>query len=289
MVQKNADASSKPEFFIIPIVSVRPDTIADFDLFLSMPGKAPVLYRAAKVPFTMEDLERLKAHKIEELHVLSSQQEEFRHYVEANLREIVSDASLPTEYRSKLLYQSAQGLVKDVLEDPRAGNVMERTEKMVENTVDLLFSESNSFHHLLRVTSFDYYTYTHSVNVFVFFSALFQKLGFSQEEIRRYGQGALLHDIGKSNMDPAIIKAKGKLNDEQWKVMLQHPVYGHDVLCEQGEEDPEILSIVRHHHEKLIGNGYPDGLSGDEITPWVRGATIADIFDPKNGSCSLLF
>ncbi|HPW00746.1 MAG TPA: peptide chain release factor 1, partial [Oscillospiraceae bacterium] len=70
--------------------------------------------------------------------------------------------------------------------------------------------------HLMQVTSYDYYTYTHSVNVFVFSTALAQRLGHSEEELHIFGQGALLHDVGKSRISPDIVNARGKLTQEQW-------------------------------------------------------------------------
>lgn len=209
----------------------------------------------------------------------ADQSDAYHQYMERHLSEILSDPELPMEFRTRVAYDSAQTVIKDIFADPRSKDMLERSENLVESTVDFMFKESDSFYHLMSVMSFDYYTYTHSVNVMVFSSALAKKLGFAQEEINEYSQGALLHDVGKSQIDPSIVNARGKLNSEQWAEMKKHPVYGYEILTEQGVSHPGILDIMRHHHEKLTGRGYPDGLAAAEISSWVRICTIADIFD----------
>jgi len=94
-----------------------------------------------------------------------------------------------------------------------------------------------------------------------------------------FGMGALLHDIGKYKIDLSIVNCPGKLSREQWEEIKLHPVYGDEILRERGLPSALALDIVRHHHEKLTGLGYPDGLKAAKILPLVRVCTIADIFD----------
>jgi len=114
----------------------------------------------------------------------------------------------------------------------------------------------------------------------VFGVALAQRLGLgSPGEQREFGYGAFLHDVGKSMIDSAILNCTGKLSDDQWKQMKLHPVYSHHILKEQGGLQQIALDVARHHHEKLHGRGYPDGLPGEQTSPWARVCAIADIFD----------
>jgi putative nucleotidyltransferase with HDIG domain len=268
-------------YFPVPMASLRLDTVTDFNLFL-MPSAAqgePVLYRGESLPFTEEARGRLIENRVQDLWVSSKQEKAYRRYVEANLGAVLEDASIPMQARSQTLYTSAQGLVRDVLEDPRSGDLVDRSADMVQNSVDFMFKEGSSFQHLMRVSSFDYYTYTHSVNVFVFSTALAHRLGLPKESILEFGQGALLHDLGKSLLDESIINCKGPLSGEQWVEMKKHPVYADELLREQGVTSMVVLDVVRHHHEKINGSGYPDGLGADEVSTWVRISTIADIFD----------
>jgi len=276
----SSEKSELVGFVSVPVATLRLDAATEFDLYLPpRGGKPPVLYRNGHLAFTEEAKARLDAGKIGRLLVPAKQGSVYRRYIERNLGSILSDPSVPMEERTTLLYGSAKGLVKEILDDPRSGGLLERAGNMVEHMVQFMFAESRSFQHLMRVTSFDYYTYTHSVNVFVFSTGLAQRLGCSQEEALDFGQGGLLHDVGKSQIDPTIVNCRGKLSDEQWQEMKKHPVYGQDIMQQQGEENPVILDVIRHHHEKLSGNGYPDGLAGDELSLWVRISTIADVFD----------
>lgn len=268
-------------FFAVPVTTLRVNEVVGFDLYLSRSaGGEPVLYRERSLRFDDEVRERLAAQGVAELYVHGSQEREYHAYVESHLKEIVSDETIPVEAKSTLLYTSAQHLVKDVLADPRAGDMLPRSGMVVEAMVTHMMREPRAFASLMRISSYDYYTYTHSVNVCVFSLALARRTGeFDEEELQRFGLGALLHDVGKSRVDPEILNVRGKLSQEQWEIMRQHPVYGHEILIEQNVSDPLVLTVTRHHHEKLGGGGYPDGLWGDEIAPLVRITTIADIFD----------
>ena len=267
-------------YISIPLATLQLNSILDFSLYLpAAKGAPPLLYRSGDLPFTAKESKRLLEHNIEQLLIKADDGKAYRKYVESNLTTIINDPRLPIEVRSHTLYESAHNLIKEVLEDPRSGDMMERTGNMAQNTVDFLFNQRNSFQALMKVTSYDYYTYTHSVNVFVYSASLAKALGFTEGEVRTLGEGALLHDVGKSRIDTSITNCPGSLNDAQWAEMKMHPVYGYEILKEHGVENEVILAITRSHHEKVTGGGYPDGLKGNEIHPLVRVTTIADIFD----------
>lgn len=272
-------AGSGGEFVPIPLAAVRQDTETSFDLFIRpKPGAAPTLYRSASLPFSEEALQRLMKRNIKVLWIRAADRAHYRHYVEENLGAILADPGIPLVKRSELLYDSAQEMVKDVLADPRASGMVRRSGLLVQHMVKFMYTESRAFQHLIKVTSYDYYTYTHSVDVFVYSVAVGKHLNHGEMQVRELGQGALLHDIGKSLIDPGILNCKGALSDEQWTVMRKHPAFGEQLLREQGVASRMMLDIVRHHHEKTTGKGYPDGLPAQAISPWVRIVTIADIF-----------
>ena len=98
-------------------------------------------------------------------------------------------------------------------------------------------------------------------------------------DLQDFATGALLHDIGKSSLDPSILRSTTELTDDQWQMMKKHPEFGCDILDEHGQLGEMAFTVVRHHHEKLNGHGYPDGLTNEDIPFYVRIVTIADIFD----------
>lgn len=274
-------SSTKSPYLAVPLDLMRDDSVTDFDIYLSpqRQGEQFVLYRERHLPFTAEVRQRLREAGVEEIFVESSQQKEYQQYLEGNLGAVLADAKVAPERKSKVLYTSLTGLIGEVMADPRSGDVVPRSADVVNHTCRFLYDQQGALLHLMRVSSYDYYTYTHSVNVFVFTLALAQRVLKRSEVNEEFGLGALLHDIGKSLIAPEIVNAKGKLTDAQFEIMKKHPVYGYDLLVEQGGVGPVGLDLVRHHHEKPNGRGYPDGLKGDEISRNARIIKIADVFD----------
>jgi HD-GYP domain-containing protein (c-di-GMP phosphodiesterase class II) len=265
----------------IPIASLRLDSIPSFDIYTAVDGeRGPVLYREKNLPITGDVLTLLEENRHEFLYIATDQEREYLRYTEANLDGVLADDSVPVEQKSQVIYSCAQGLVSQVLEEPRSRELIQRSRDLVQSTTNYMVNEKAAFSHLLKLVSYDYYTYTHSVNVFVFSVTLAQRVGFTDPDLlREYGEGVLLHDIGKSLIDPSITNCKGRLSAEQWESMRMHPVYGYDIMREHGTLSEMALGVVRHHHEKIRGGGYPDDLKGKQIEPLVRISTIADIFD----------
>lgn len=107
-------------------------------------------------------------------------------------------------------------------------------------------------------------------------------MGLSREEVARVRIAASVHDIGKVHTPAQILTKPGDLTAEELAVMRRHPVDGARMAAEMG--DPEITAIVRHHHERLDGSGYPDGLRGDAIPLGSRIISVADTFDAITSS-----
>jgi putative two-component system response regulator len=108
--------------------------------------------------------------------------------------------------------------------------------------------------------------------------AVGQELGLADEDIAALARGGYLHDIGKIGIPDAILLKPAKLTPSELAVMRQHPVIG-DRLCGELRSLRTVRPIVRHHHERLDGSGYPDGLRGDQIPLLARIMSVVDVFD----------
>jgi len=280
--EKTTDTAK--EYYPILLHSLRINTTTNFDMYMKRLGSGQeeryVLYRKRSIPFTERIRNTLTAHGTEELYIDTSDRKEYQLYLEKNLDSIIDDESVPLEEKSKIAYTCATGLVEDLLENPRSGEHIQRSREIITNLTDYLLDESDAFFSLMTTASFDYYTYTHSVNVAVFGIALAHRLGrYSRADINSMGSGLIVHDIGKSLLDKRILNKPGKLNESEWAAIKKHPENGVNLLREAGHTNKETLIIVETHHEKLDGSGYPHGLKGDQIHPFARIAAIADIFD----------
>ncbi len=274
--------SAKPEsaFFPINISALRTDEATEFDLYLSQgTSKPPVLYRGGQTPFSEENRERLLRHGVTTLLVAKDQQRQYLAYLDKHLTHIIDDSNVPLDQKSALAYDSAVGLVRGLMEEERVGAYIHQTPHMADNYVRLLRGSDQALPQLIKVMSFDYYTYTHSVNVFTFSLSLALKAGMGNDDMVRFGQGVLVHDIGKRRVGAEILNHRGKLSPEQWEVMRKHPEFGVEILTKEGVTDPVMIDVTLHHHEKLTGKGYPESLEAEQISPLARICAIADIFD----------
>src|SRR6202521_5564998 len=120
-------------------------------------------------------------------------------------------------------------------------------------------------------------SYRHSLFVTGFAVAFAQHMGMREDDQRRLTRAALLHDVGKAFVPVSILDKRGKLTDEETRVMRMHPRLGYDALAAEDGFPPEMLDVVLHHHECLDGSGYPNGLRGNQLSDIVRLTTIVDI------------
>ncbi|HCF70940.1 MAG TPA: hypothetical protein DER33_05020 [Syntrophomonas sp.] len=124
----------------------------------------------------------------------------------------------------------------------------------------------------------DKYTEGHIERVSQYAAFLGERVGLDEDKLETIRIGALIHDIGKICVDLTILHKPGQLNSNEFEQIKQHPILG-EQICSPLKALHDAGIIVRCHHEKLDGSGYPDGLSGDQISLETRIVTIADIFD----------
>jgi putative nucleotidyltransferase with HDIG domain len=124
----------------------------------------------------------------------------------------------------------------------------------------------------------DYYTGGHTERVSGIAVALAARLGYTGVELDAVEIGALLHDIGKIGIPERILHKPGPLDDEEWKVMKEHPIISEYIL-QKVDLHPIVLQVARSSHERVDGKGYPDQKAGDEIPLPARIVLVADAFD----------
>jgi putative two-component system response regulator len=124
----------------------------------------------------------------------------------------------------------------------------------------------------------DPYTEGHCERLSLFAQKLALRLGLPDEEIAALVRAGVVHDVGKVAVPDAILLKQGPLDEAEWKVMREHPVVG-ERICSGMKTFRLVLPIIRHHHERLDGSGYPDRLAGDAIPRTARILSIVDVFD----------
>lgn len=181
------------------------------------------------------------------------------------------------------------GLEKKEMKETLVKNLEEirKTHSEVERLYDLLkkdYNEELENSRSLIVTlanvieAKDAYTDGHTRRVSAICKAIAEKMGFTKERIHNMEIAGIVHDIGKIGVSETILGKPGKLTVDEFNVMKTHTIIGENILKPLGSLR-DCLDPVRHHHEKLDGSGYPDGLTSEDISIEARILAVADIFD----------
>lgn len=148
--------------------------------------------------------------------------------------------------------------------------------QLIQSSEDDLLVELKSI--LAKVSEKDLYTLGHSERVVEYAVAIGKAMDLKTENLRALSISALLHDVGKIEIPREVLIKKERLTDEEYAIMKMHPIYSVEII-NQIPNFERVREIVRHHHERIDGLGYPDRIQGDEIPIEARILTVADSFD----------
>ena len=182
---------------------------------------------------------------------------------------------------ARKVHSKTRVYIDNALEDVRLGQAV-NTDEAKELVTEIANSITRSPHAMVWLTNLkerDEYTSTHSMNVCIMAVSFGRTLGMNKDELELLGLGGLLHDLGKMRVPLEILNKPSKLTIEEFEVMKTHPMEGYKMLMKNGDLPLEVLDIVKHHHERRNGKGYPEQLSGDEINNMTRIIAIVDVYD----------
>jgi putative two-component system response regulator len=196
--------------------------------------------------------------------------------------EVGADDFLSKPFNRSLLAARLNSLLK-----------MKALRDSLDQAEDVIFSLARA------IEARDHFTEEHVERVATYAVRLAELAGFPEGSLQDVRYGGILHDIGKIGVPDHILNKSGPLSPEEAAIMERHPVIGWEI-CQSLRSVAGVLPLVRHHHEKLDGSGYPDRLQGDAISVSARIMAIADIYDActshrsyrnamtKDGACELL-
>lgn len=151
--------------------------------------------------------------------------------------------------------------------------------KAAYDIVEEIVAQKNVLINLVDIKSMDNYTYEHSLNVTVLSLITGMELKFDKNKLVDLAVGAMLHDMGKVFMPKDILLKNGKLTDQEFSVVKDHPFNGYEYIKDNAGVSILSRNIVLQHHEKVDGTGYPDGAKGDKLHDCVKIVAIADVYD----------
>jgi diguanylate cyclase (GGDEF)-like protein/putative nucleotidyltransferase with HDIG domain len=171
-------------------------------------------------------------------------------------------------YKSKTTSRNRVQLYSSVIDDLKSVLSDSREEELVPTVKTFL----------TIINSKDRYTFGHTERIMQYAELLACKIGLSPEDIKFLRYGALLHDIGKLEVPSECLNKRTKLSIEEWEIIKNHVIWGEQII-EPIKELTPCISMVRNHHERYDGKGYPDGLAGEAIPLTTRILTLVDSFD----------
>ena len=189
-------------------------------------------------------------------------------------------AAVEIERAARICLDSKAAVVS-MFEEVRMGNAVDvgGARQLVEDISDSISRNPGAIISLARLKTADDYTYMHSVAVCAMMVALAKQLGLDDAQTRSCGMAGLLHDLGKVAMPTDVLNKPGKLTDAEYAVMQTHPTEGFKMLKASPNVDVVAQEVVLHHHEKMDGSGYPEGLKGDEISLYAKMGAVCDVYD----------
>lgn len=207
------------------------------------------------------------------------------HYVNATLIAGVAwFLSLILYYAKVKDFLSRKTIEQQKIELEAANQQLTATNYKLQESLSALDESQNIIFTLaLALESKDPYTHGHSERVSDYALELARHLNLSASDQIKIYRASILHDIGKIGIPDSILKSSSTLTSEEWIVMKSHPERG-EAICSKLNFAKDILPIIRHHHERYDGEGYPDGLTGEHIPFLARLITIADTVDAMTSS-----
>lgn len=262
----------------VSIESIKVDLFPDVALYLRS-GDKYILYKSHGRSFTGVDLSRLLQNNVEFLFVSPEDLDVITNFMENNADRVLNDESMAPKVKGKIIYQTSINFVGDIFEHPEKVSDFSRSKKLVENLLNYLALDKDSLNSLESVMSHNYYTFVHSLQVTAL-SVLLHSEAYllSRDEMLDVGIGTLLHDFGKVFVSKQILNKEGKLTPAEIAEYRTHPEAGYQYLKQNTRISDISLGIVRSHHERNNGNGYPQGLKGSEIPRSAQVSAICDVY-----------
>ncbi|WP_240839826.1 HD-GYP domain-containing protein [Acidaminobacter sp. JC074] len=211
-------------------------------------------------------------------------------YIEDQLSEGIEVKNVISDEQMIHSVRSVKHIMNNITKQDSGVPTMIREEDLalvgdiIKELIEALEENEGALYTVVELLGADMYTYKHCVNVAVLSILTCKSLSYDYELTKHIAMGALLHDIGKAAVKDNLIQKIEPLTDQEMKEVHNHVIYGYDAIKDDISLSGYTKQIVRLHHEKRDGSGYPLGLKETEIPDFVRIVTICDMFDAMSST-----
>ena len=267
-------------------IPVNIDTLMDtdnLDLYLkTISGKTinfVLFHKGSQKVKSKNKLIKARNDKIEILYIKKKDHQKYLDHLHENLTDILIDRENKPQDQAKIIYNATQNVMHSIFNDPTNPEHLRNSTDIVNTAVSKVLNEEMS-PYLVNLAVYDHVKYIHAVNCFVLSLFFAKHKGLNGSDLKAIGTGALLHDIGETQLHPELIKQDRKLTIEERKILEQHPYLGF-ILMENVTSfsiEPKALFMIWEHHERWDGSGYPKKLEGEQITEFARLLSMVDTY-----------
>lgn len=262
----------------ISIDIISPEHFLNVALFL-MTGGNYVLYKTPGREFTVDDYRRLERTNTEFLYVRSGDMESINEYMESGLADMLTRNDLSGYAKGRILYQTSVNCLIDMFESPETTANQIRCRNMVQHIIQQVSTDPHALNSLKSIVGHNFYIFTHSVQVTALSLLVHSELfTMAHDEMVDIGTGSLLHDYGMTFITSELLDKNDALSEVEYHKVKQHTQQGYEYFKHSGNYSEIVLNIVRYHHERYDGDGYPTGIKGDEIPRSGQVAAICDVY-----------
>jgi HD-GYP domain-containing protein (c-di-GMP phosphodiesterase class II) len=260
-----------------------PDKVLEFAIYVYITErKRYVLFKVEDDPIKQYQLDILSKEGQRTVFVPRNHAPQLTRYLSEFLGTVINDNSVTLKEKSKRFHTLSVAVLKDLFESPPDMQQFTETMKNVSDALSVLVQRDlRAIKELNSLRSYDYNTYSHSLNVCVLSIGFYMDMTDrpSPFKVTDLSRGILLHDIGKLDVPSTLTKKPGPLSKSEWAIMRQHPVTGVERLNSvRGLSDDSML-ITLYHHEAVDGSGYPEGIKNEKIPFTSRLCKVVDIYD----------
>lgn len=262
----------------ISVDSIDSECFPPVALFLKSNGNY-VLYKDSEHSFGPEDRRRLERSFTEFVYVRSGDLKEINQHLEKNLANTLERDDLSKVTKGKILYQTSVNCVIDMFESPETAANLERCNNLIRHMMKFTAAEPHTLEALQAISGHNFYIFVHSVQVTALSMLMHEKVfNVDHDEMMDVGIGSLIHDYGMIFITDKILDKADALSDVEYYKVKQHTQKGYEFLKSTGKFGEIALNIVRFHHERYDGVGYPVRLKGDDIPRSAQVAAICDVY-----------
>lgn len=212
-------------------------------------------------------------------YISGSEVNSFIDYALSNMERIVKDRSVNPRVKSSVIRDVGQKIFQKIEKDGLCEATAEHSRQFTRSITDLIIGSPDAYHGLLTLATQKTYAYDHAANTCTFCILVGQKVwGNDEVALYQFGLGGLLMNIGMTRVEQKILDKPGPLSTAEREAIEKHTIVGYEMLKEQ-QMPQMVLDMVRWHHERADGSGYPDGLGGSQIPMHVQLAAVCDVYD----------